>query len=308
MIFKSAKKGFALSIVLWIVAALMLVALLVGLFSKDTVTLSSGVEQKLQARLEAHSALEKLKFYIATANYDNNSLFNETYSDLGLLFPSEIILDGRWYQLTEHKRIKIRDSSGMFNLLSLNPDILARYISDDRALQNTIRDSIQDWLDHDDEIRLSGAESHFYTRQKGVAYHPSNMYRLQHPKELELIHGLDSLPPEIWQVLREHTHFANPSSLNLMLLDAKMLASVLEISLSQAQTLVRLRNESVLSFVEELRTISSYNSEMMSLAISKQFIIEIEVKHKNAKALLKTIIDFKPTEDLFYTVINEQNY
>ncbi|MCD6258014.1 MAG: general secretion pathway protein GspK [Helicobacteraceae bacterium] len=308
MSFKNAKNGFALSIVLWIVAALMLVALLVALFSKDTVTLSNGVEQKMLARLEAHSVLEKLKFYIATSNYDNNSLVNEQFSDLGVVFPSQIILDGRWYELSEHKRIKIQDSSGMFNLLSLNPLVFARYMSDDRALQNTIRDSIEDWLDSDDEIRLSGAETPFYTRQKGVSYHPSNLYRLQHPSELELINGLDTFSPDLLQVLRDHTHFANPSALNLMLLDAKMLASVLQIPLSYAQTLVNLRSESLRSFLEELRTINTYNSEMMSLAISKQFIIEIEVEHKNAKALLKTTIDFKPTEHFFYTVISEQNY
>ena len=308
MNFKNAKNGFVLSIVLWIVAALMLVALLVALFSKDTLTLSNGIEQKMVARLEAHSLLEQLKFYIATSNYDNISLLNDQFSDLGVVFPSQIILDGRWYQLSKHKRFRIQDSSGVFNLLSLDPLILARYVTDDRALQSAIADSILDWVDSDDEVRLNGAEAPFYKIQKGVNYRPSNLYCLQHPKELELINALDTLSPELLQTLQEHTHFANPSALNVMLLDAKMLASTLQIPLSHAQTLTQLRDESLLSFLKELQTISTFSIEMMSLAISRQFIIEIEVEHKNAKALLKTTIDFRPTEHLFYTVISEQNY
>lgn len=311
MIFKNTKKakhGFALSIVLWIVAALMLVALLVALFSKDTVTLSSGIKQKLQARLEANSVLEMLKFYIGTANYNNTSLLNDRWSDLGITFPSEITLDGRWYQLTPHKRFRITDSSAVFSVFALNSYVFARYLSEDTVVQNSILDSLLDWVDADHEIRLSGAESHYYQREKGVPYHPSNLYRLQHPKELELIRGIDSLSPLELEKMHEKSYFADGRQVNLALLDERMLAAHLEISLSHAQTLVALRTESLQNFAQELRGINGYYEEAMGFAISKQFIIEIEVEHKNAKALLKTIIDFKPTEHLFYTVIDEQNY
>lgn len=311
MIFKNKKKaknGFALSIVLWIVAALMLVALLVALFSKETVTLSNGIEQKLQARLEANSMLEMLKFYIGTANYSNTSLLNETYSDLGVAFPHEITLDGRWYQLTPQKRFRIKDSSAVFSAFALNPYVFSRYVAEDTVVQNIIRDSILDWVDVDHEIRLSGAESNYYQREKGVAYRPSNLYRLQHPKELKLIRGLDSLSAQELDKIYENIYFMDGSQTNLALLDAKMLAAFFEISTSYAQTLVELRTQNLQSFAQELRSVNGYYEEAMGFAISKQFIIEIEVRHKNAKALLKTIIDFKPTEYLFYTVIDEQNY
>lgn len=311
MIFKKtqkAKDGFVLATVLWIVAGLMLVALLVVLFSKDTVKLSTAVEQKLQAKLEAQSILEQLKFYISTSNYDNTSLLNDTFRNLGSIYPAKVVLDGRWYQLTPNKRFRIKDSSMAFSAFALDPYIFSRYVTQDVAKQNIIRDSILDWLDPDSEVRLSGAESYYYKNEKGVVYHPSNLYRLQDPSELELIRGVDSLSKQTLSTIRENTYYMNWRYVNLALINAKMLSAYLNITLPQAQLLTALRKESLEDFVKELRRFKGYDDEDMGLALSRQFIIEIEVTQQQAKAILKTIIDFRTNKYHFYTVISEKDY
>lgn len=311
MIFKNTKKakdGFVLATVLWIVAGLMLVALLVAFFSKDTVKLSTAVEQKLQAELEAQSILEQLKFYISTSNYDNTSLLNKTFTKLGATYPAKVVLDGRWYKLTHNKRFRIKDSSATFSAFALNPYIFSRFVTQNVAKQNIIRDSILDWLDPDNEVRLSGAERYYYKNEKAAKYHPSNFYRLQDPAELELIRGMNSLSTKELTDIRQNTYYMNGSNVNLALVSPKMLSAYINITLSQAQSLVELRKGNLQSFAKELGRFDGYNEYSMGFALSKQFIIEIEVKQKQAKAILKTIIDFRPNKDHFYTVISEQNY
>jgi len=311
MIFKNTKKtknGFVLATVLWIIAGLMLVALLVAFFSKDTVKLSTAVNQKLQAKLKARSILEQLKFYISTSNYDNTSLLNDTFTQLGATYPAKVILDGRWYQLSSNKRFRIKDSSATFSVFALNPYIFSKYVTQDIAKQSMIEDSILDWLDPDNELRLSGAESYYYKNQKKVKYHPSNLYRLQDPAELELIRGVDNLSTKELATVRENTYYMNGRQVNLALVDPKMLSAYLNITLSQALSLVTLRKENLQNFARELRRFDGYNEDTMGFALSKQFIIEIEVKQKQAKAILKSIINFKANKDHFYTVISEQSY
>jgi len=311
MIFKNTKKaksGFVLATVLWIVAGLMLVAVLVAIFSKDTVKLSTAVEQKLQARVEAKSILEQLKFYISTSNYDNTSLLNETFTRIGLTYPAKVIVDGRWYQLTPNKRFFIKDSSAVFSTSSFDPEVFSRYVTQDIAKQNTIRDSILDWLDTDNEVHLSGAESYYYKNEKGLRYRPSNLYRLQDPAELELIRGVDGLSKEKRTAIEKNTYYMDVRQVNLALLDPKMLSAYLDITLSQAQSLVELREQSFENFSRKLNSLDGYSEDTMGFALSKQFLIEIEVKQKQAKAILKTIIKFRPNKDHFYTVISEQNY
>lgn len=311
MIFKNTKKaknGFVIATVLWIVAGLMLVALLVAFFSKDTVKLSTAVEQKLQAELEAQSILEQLKFYISTSNYDNTSLLNSTFTKLGATYPAKVVLDGRWYKLAPNKRFRIKDSSATFSAFALSPYIFSRFSTQNVAKQNIIRDSILDWLDQDNEVRLSGAERYYYQNEKAAKYHPSNLYRLQDLAELELVRGMNSLSTKELTDIRQNTYYMNGSNVNLALVSPKMLSAYLNITLSQAQSLVELRKGDLQSFAKELRRFDGYNEDSMGFALSKQFIIEIEVKQKQAKAILKTIIDFRPNKDHFYTVISGQNY
>jgi len=311
MIFKNTQKtknGFVLATVLWIIAGLMLVALLVAFIAKDTVKLSTAVNQKLQAKLKAQSILEQLKFYISTSNYDNTSLLNNNFTQLGATYPAKIILDGRWYQLSKNIRFRIKDSSAALSVFALNPYIFSKYVTQDIAKQSMIEDSIFDWLDPDNELHLSGAESYYYKNQKQVKYHPSNLYRLQDPAELELIRGVDSLSKKELATVRENTYYMNGRQVNLALASPKMLSAYLNITLSQALSLVTLRKENLQNFARELRRFDGYNEDTMGFALSKQFIIKIEVKQKRAKAILKSIINFKANKDHFYTVISEQNY
>lgn len=297
------RKAFALSIVLWIVAALLFAMATLAVFSKDVQDINNGVNDKLLTQLEAHNILEILKFYISTASYNSNSFTNSSFKDLNYMIPDKIIVDNRWYQLNKDTRIRLQDLSALINVFQPSALDISNMAtnSSERQLKYVITDSIRDWTDGDNVVRLNGAESASYKLREDVEYINRNTPALQSVEELRLIKGISDLNIKRWNALKKRLYCAKATSKNLSLIDKKYLAYILDIDETEAESFIQVRDNDLLKFINMMRKQKKFDYEEMGFSLSKILTIEIEVLKNAAKSRLKVLIDFDSHESLFIT-------
>lgn len=300
------KNGFALSIVLWIVAALLFGIATLATLAKDNQLLTSGVHQKLKTQLIAEDILESLKFYILTADYDSSSFINTNLSNIKYKLPDKITVDNRWYSINKNIQIRIQDTSSMINVLRI-PEKLIAFIAtkkEQRQLQYVIADSIKDYKDTDNVVSLNGAESSTYERIKNVNYKIRNSPALQHPQELRLINGIDTLNNEKWEQVKDKLYYGRFSSANIMLIDYRYLSYILKIDESYAKLLIDIRNNNTDKFIKIIQKLDNYDSQDVTFSLSKQLNIEIKVSYKKATTILNSMMNFEKSNKKLLTVIN----
>jgi len=291
--FRRTRSGFALSIVLWIVAALLLgIAFIVSL-SKDNLALTKRLHNKLDSRLEAESILEALKFAILTSDYDNSSLL--IIDNLPYKFPKKIILDGRKYKISKEITISLQDASSMLKVTYPDANMIALLATknNEREFLYTIKDSINDWMDEDNVVRLNGAEKSFYNLKKGVDYGPRNSPALQSVEELRLINGINSLSSKRWNDLKKYLYFGDGATVNLSLITPSYLAKILKLDFYEASVLHRYEASDFNKFVTIIRENKNYNDEYMGFALSFKIKIDIMVKNHTSVSKLHTFINFR---------------
>ena len=300
------KKAFALSIVLWIVAALLFGIATLAMLSKDTFSLTKGVNNKLKTRLIAEDVLELLKFYILTADYDSTSFMNNNLNNFSYKFPNKITTDYSWNKIGENTQIRIKDTSSMLNVFSTPPQLIASLATGDneRQFRYVLNDSLTDWIDKDNIVSLNGAESSTYELQKNVAYKIRNSKAIQDVEELKLVQGFDLLSAEKWNLLKNKLFYGKGSVSNLMLIDKSLLKQLLKITENEAEVLMKIRNEDYIKFMKLILLNKAYNDEFMGFYLSKQLRIEIKVSVDEATTIIDSVIDFKRLKDKLYTVID----
>lgn len=306
----STKKGFVLSIVLWIVVVLLLGTTTLALFSKDTIGLSSSLKDKLETTITSQDVLNMLIYHIETSSYDNISLLSDKPLQIPYKMPKRLVLDNRWYHITKNIKIRLQDTSALINTIIYDPKLIAVLATDDfqNQLQHTIKDSIKDWIDEDNFISLNGAEISTYKLSKKKSFKARNTRAIQSPEELRLINGIDSLTKDAWKALKNRLYYADGVTPNLCLVDAKHLAYLVKINKSQAEALVNIRKNNLDMFIKQVSALDGFRAEQMGFHLSKQIIIEIEVTKNKSKSILKTIIQFQPTKYKQYTTIKYRSW
>ena len=289
-----ARKGFALSIVLWIVAVLLLGIAYISALSKEHLKISYALNDKLTTQIMAKSYLEALKYYILTANFDGDKFINSVTKPL---LPQKITLDGRVYLLGD-VYISLRDISGMIQPYSLATVVTK---SDERELYFTIRDSLLDWIDVDNIPKLNGAESAYYQLQQSLDYQPANILSLQNVDELRLIKGIKDLKTKRWHHLKKNITYKS-SRINFMLINTNYLKSILKITLLEAENLINLREINREKFISIVEKNKNFNGYMMGFWISKVVKITIVSIKNLAKTKLQTTLHFEKTGKKSYTI------
>ena len=289
-----SKNGFALSIVMWIVAALLLGIVLILTLSKDSLTLTKGVQDKLSARLQAQNYLEVVKYYVMTANFNTFELINDVSMSTYKL-PSKIVLDGREYKLNKNVTLSMRDASSMVNLFYPNGQIIAALASQgNNALYYTIRDSIKDWIDTDNEISLNGAEDAYYKKERNVLFKPRNYPALQSVDELRLIKGIDTLSQKQFNRLKTYIYSSQSGAVvDFALVDANYLSKLLHLDKEEAQEIINYKYSNYAKFVNIIEKNHYYNDDSMGFAPSFNILVKLKVKVGLARVILKTFIDFR---------------
>jgi len=294
MPFMKSRKGFALSIVMWIVAALLLGIAFVLNISRENLTLTQDLQDKLEARLEAQNYLEIIKYYTIIADYDSYKLKNDV-NILNYTLPKEIILDGREYNLTKNVTLSMQDTSSMINLYYPVKQMIATLASEDNEiLYYTIRDSIKDWIDKDNEVSLNGAEESYYKNNKNASYKPRNYPVFQSVDELRLVRGIDILNEKQFNNLKKYINSSSSgSSINLALVDSKYLSKLLQIDIPTAIQLQSYKFDNYTKFVHTIRNNSNYNEDYMGFGLSFNIKVQININKRGTVSHLETYIDFK---------------
>ena len=294
MPYTKSKNAFALSIVLWIVAALLLGIAFVLNLSKDSLMLTKGVQDKLVAREKAQDYLEVVKYYVMTANFNSFKLINDV-SIANYKLPKEIILDGRDYNLSKNITLSMRDTSSMINLFYPNEQIIAALASQgNSALYYTIKDSIKDWIDADSKVSLNGAEETYYRKEKHVLYKPRNYPALESVDELRLIKGIDTLSQKQFNRLKTYIYSSQKGAVvDVALVDANYLSKLLHIDKETAQGIINYKYNNFAKFVNLIEKNHYYSDDFMGFALSFNILVKLKVKVGDARVVLETFIDFR---------------
>lgn len=295
----SYKKAFAFSITMWIIASLLFATVVILRFSKDELGLSRGLNNKLQTQLMAQSLLESLKFYVPTADYTSTALKNNLLLDTAYPLPSEMIVDGREYNITKNLSISLRDSSSMLNIKFTSSELVAYALTSKNRedLVSILKDSLEDWRDTDTFARVNGAEQSYYN-----ALTVRNSRAIQDIHELKLIQGFDKIGLE---TIKENFYYGRGSSPNLMLMNnRRYLAHLLQTDESFMENMLELRQNEPLKFTKNLYHLPGYNDDYMGAWLSRQFLIRIRAKKERAETIITAMISFKPVSDRPYITVS----
>ncbi len=299
-----SNRGFALSIVLWIVFIIMLSVAILLNFAKDNAKLTTELNNKLLAQLEAQSLLEELKYYILMSDFDHISFINNLSASHYNL-PKQLYLDNREYQLTPEITLQLRDTSSMINLLYAPSTYIANSLTSftQRQTRFVLQDTLDDWRDSDNIVRLNGAEDATYQHKRRESFHIRNMDAVQDISELHLIQGYQNIDTQSWNDLSKKSYVGPGASTNLLLLDATELSALLKITPSQARSLIHTRQRDQKLFQTLVKSKEHYDEDAHTFSISRQLVITINVTHGAAHTELQTLINFKTDNYRPYSII-----
>ena len=299
-----SNRGFALSIVLWIVFIIMLSVAILLNFAKDNAKITTELNNKLLAQIQAQSLLEELKYYIMMSDHDNSSLINNRpLSHYNL--PQRLYLDNRKYQLTKEITLQLYDTSSMINLLYTPSTYMAYALTDftQRQKRFILQNALDDWRDKDNIVRLNGAENATYQHKQHKKFHIRNMDAVQDIAELHLIRGYQSIDEKRWKEFSKKAYVGPGTPINLLFSNTAELSALLKITPSQARSLIHTRKRNPELFQRLVEAEESFRDDMHTFSISSQFMITINVDHGKAHTEIKTVINFKTSTHRPYTVI-----
>ncbi len=290
---RRTRPAFALAIVLWIVAALLLGVAFLSALTRHNLELTRKLDDKLQARLLAQSVVEDLKYYILTSRFDNISLLGDLNVS-GFRFPERIVLDGRNYQMGT-VRFSLRDLSSGIDVFYPDSAFISRLLASprERTLRYTIRDSILDWTDRDNFVRLNGAERAYYELTLHRPYGPRNDLGIQSVDELRLIRGVRDIDPARWGRLKHYFYAKDRGTrYNLALFDETLLAALLNLNFLQAHDLERYRKTDFDKYITYISGLKDFDETIMGFALSFSIRIEVEARQGAARSRIVTTVDF----------------
>lgn len=184
------ERGAALIMVLMIVAVMSLVVSNMLHRNHLLVQEASMLKQYAQAKLEAQEARSKLLYLLMTSSVWSSGASNKDIAQNSL--DKRFNFYGSPFDF-EGGTVTLQSESGLISMIPFNRDglrSLLRHFDVEEKQVRIILDSIADWIDEDDFVRLNGAEKLFYNKP-GL---PRNS-DIQTIDELKMIRGVT---PEIW--------------------------------------------------------------------------------------------------------------
>ena len=295
------RKGSAIIIVLLISAVAFTVAFfLIGVVKRMNFVSQSLVD-KLNAKLEAESSVEKLIFGIASGEFHQNyvSLFID-----GL--PERVYLDGRWHSLNNNTQVSTMDASSKFYLFNIPYSAVKRLLllMENETLALTFYQSLIDWCDKDDFERVNGAERLYYGSE-GVAYVPRNYMAIQSEEELGIIRGLMDLDEDLKVKIESFFVSYGSPFVNLNTADENVISAVLDIPVEMARMLIAVRNKNGALINSDLKRLFniSLSDSYITLFPNKCIILTVKSEIRSAVERLKVVIDFNQDSESPYRVL-----
>jgi general secretion pathway protein K len=155
------QKGIALLTVLWVLIILMVIVFSFSFLVKTEILATASFKDETENRFLAEAGLERgiMELFYRKQNFNNKVILEglEVWKIDGRPNSGQI---GNGNYL-----VRIVDESGKLNINTVPELVLRKLISNlglEGELVDTIVDSILDWKDKDDLVRLHGAESDYY--------------------------------------------------------------------------------------------------------------------------------------------------
>jgi general secretion pathway protein K len=294
--FRVKESGAALVLVIWVVMLLSLLVMGIALTMQVETKLASLNRTKFKCDVLARAGIELAKQQLM-ADIDPTQdtgadAFKEKWCTNPDLYENYSMGDG-----VINVKVSPEDGKLNINTLSATPEAL-RYFFQLLQVQpadlDVLVDSIQDWVDTDDNARINGAEVDYYSRL-APPYRPKNgpIDRLE---ELLLVRGMT---PDLFygrtsgHPLRESLTGLSAGKVNVNVAPAIVLAVLLGIEESQAEQIVTYRNgDDGAQGTDDDRVF--YSRQDLPLASSSISAAELKV--------LQNVLDFK---SYFFTIVSE---
>jgi hypothetical protein len=306
------QKGSVLIITLIIMSVAVTLAFYIIKLSKDLLTTSSMILDKLDAKIEAESTVELMKYLFSTNAFQKDSIKINSFpfenKEVSIKIPKKIWLNGDSVEIGDTV-VKAVDTNAKFDITSFSYDenllrrILKSYGVENKDIAVAV-DSYKDWIDPDDLQHLNGAEKYYYQFEKGYKYSSRNNRNFQDISELKLIRGFEN----IYDKIKNHLILVYRGGINIYTTDAKTLSIALGISIDDAKQILKVREKEkqlgeLAQPVEEL-----FNDYEGIIFTYPSFIVEfnIETTKNEAKEKIYCIISFRPDEKTPFRTIKYQ--
>ncbi len=207
------QQGFILAATLWVLAIMFVAVGIFHTYVQHKLQLASQAKANVQLRLDAHSTSQTVLYLLASSRMTRSGLtFSQQdeaayLTEEGLLntdpVGDEMLLDGTAYQGLGSSYFAVQDLSGLLAINVSEPYDLANMIEkfDSNPVNRTqLISRLQDYVDANERVNLSGAEKEDYQRLGLV---PLTNDFLRSETELYRVLGwrewLDAHPQFQWQ-------------------------------------------------------------------------------------------------------------
>jgi len=277
-------QGYALSIVLWLVAAMGAITIFLSTLAKDRIDIATGIEDKLKATLQAQESLDLILFYGSTGKFYMNKMINSHLENINIA--SELYIDGRSV-LINKSNITLTDGGALYNLLYPYGDLIAKELNSEYI----VKDSIYDWIDEDIFLKLNGAEDDYYKQISDDTYEARDKQAIQDVAELTLIQGVDR---DTLDAIKDDFLYTWAIRYNLMTLKPQIIQRILNIPEITLDELIQLKYENKIAFINKINSHTTNNDvfwDMYGFVPSKSLRVEIESKVDSAVSKINATIE-----------------
>jgi hypothetical protein len=289
--FINFKKGFSLSITLFIAVILLSVSSYFLYLSKERIINSKKLVIKLNTFIKAKDYFEKIKYYLGTGKYENFYVMNSSIKGL----PIKLRLDSYEYRIDD-VMFSLQDSSGLVNMFVIDVDMLNKMFRAN-SKRSILINSLLDWLDKDSFQRIGGAEYSWY-KIHGYSYGPRNKNFIAYLDELIDIRDWSSL----FYKYKIFLTFNRGSNYNYMVMPPFLLKIRYGFTDEQIKKIFLLKNkykiDELLDFFYKNKHYYNYDIDMPYL--SRVVKIRVISTEENISSILEGVIDFKNDINLYY--------
>lgn len=298
--------GFILIAVLWVLAALALLAAYIDGVAASQVERARLAQKSLDDELDRHSTRETVTYLLATGRMNHRGLIIETPQRFaeGVRLPDEgdgeLLVTGQVYTGLGDARFAVQDERG---LVSVNYPrfptfaFLLRYVGIERDSVDFIVARVEDYIDPDGYLRVNGAEAGHY---RALGRPPPPNWIMASPLEMQNVLGVgDVITDAQWRRLLPLLSIRPSVGYNFDTMHPEVLAALLELDRQSVRPLLDARAEqsiSRLSFIA-MQTGKYLDIDPLDISKTPSRFLRIALWHEGSDVRTLVGIELTPLSD-----------
>ncbi len=181
-----SQEGFILAAVLWVLAIMLIAVGIFHSYVQRKLTVGLQAKAHIQQELDTYSTEQTLLYLLSTsrktlAGMTFSHLTNEQFQSETFSYTSavgdELLMDGSVYSGIGGSKFALQDSAGLISVNADDQSILLDFLSrfeTDAGVKMQLLAALQDYIDADELVSLSGAEKQDYLARAMLS--PPNDY------------------------------------------------------------------------------------------------------------------------------------